>query len=71
MRSTNTLRVLSLIGAGISLIGVALAVALGIGIASGEQAAPWHVAATSGTIAVGVVLTIYAAVSLGRRSPTS
>lgn len=71
MRSTQTPRVLSLVGAVISLIGVALAVALGVGIASGEHAASWHVAATSGTIAVGVVLTIYSAISLGRRSPRS
>lgn len=34
MPSTKALRALSLIGVGISLIGVAFAVALGVGIAS-------------------------------------
>lgn len=67
MFSTTVLRLLSVIGAVICLVGVALAVTLGIESASRTPASPWLLTATATALIGGLVLTIGSAVTLARR----
>lgn len=69
MWSTSALRVLAMVGAVICLIGVVLAVLLGTGLAAREPAAEWLIVATAVTL--GVVVTVFASVSLARRPKTT
>lgn len=58
---------MAIFGSAISLIGVVLAVILGVGLTAQEPASEWLVVTTTVAIGLGVVLTIFASVSLARR----
>ncbi|MBF4562913.1 hypothetical protein ITJ43_12285 [Microbacterium sp. VKM Ac-2870] len=67
MFSTTVLRLFAVVGAVICLVGVALAVTLGIESASRAPASPWLLTATAIALIAGLVLTIGSAVTLARR----